>query len=271
MRRDRTKHALARPGLTAALLVALTFCFAPERAQANANCLQNDNQCEPDKLCTFKAQLAEKVFLYQVYLRNSQVTRRRGRREGIRYDGSLYEASVTEARTSFPTMSAEQQMVRAGQIFQEKIRKYAEDNFKLPTCTGNAMNQPSLLPKAGYSGAYTDERCQVWIRFEGGQYNPEGFGANDATPCQEFYDRDRAHEVIHQRSCQAAQKSGKNLDHIDNMIEDEIAAYRHSVLLSKAYLRLLSIRCSALPNPAQLKSRAKRVQDLLTPYLKKER
>src|ERR1700712_2332672 len=99
-----------------ALLAALALCLATvQRASANATCLDNDNKCEPEKLCTFKVQLAEKVFLYQAYLRNSQVTKKLGRREGIRYDGSLYDQSVAEARQSFPNDSPATQMVKAGQ------------------------------------------------------------------------------------------------------------------------------------------------------------
>lgn len=69
------------------------------------------------------------------------------------------------------------------------------------------------------------------------------------------------------RSCQVAKAKGKDLHSINAMIEDEIAAYAHSVRLSQAYVRLLSIRCSAEPDPKQQQQRAKRVQDLLAPYL----
>jgi hypothetical protein len=240
-------------------------------ALAAPTCIDSNNQCEPNKLCTFKAQLAEKVFIYQTLLRNSQVTkRRRGmKREGIRYDGALYDAAMSEAERDFPNASADEQAVRAGQIFNQKLREYVEMNFKLPTCSGGGQLDRSLLPKPGYTGMITDEHCRVWVKFEGGEYSPDGFGANDATSCQEFYDRDRAHEIIHQRSCEAAEAKGKELHSISELIEDEIAAYRHSVRLSQAYVRLLSIECSSQPNPMQQKARAKRVQDLLGPYLKK--
>lgn len=255
---------------SALVALAMVIPFTPA-ALAAPTCIDSDNPCEPNKLCTFKAQLAEKVFIYQTLLRNSQVTRRspRGRREGIRYDGKLYDAAVSEAKKSFPNDSAADQAVKAGQIFNEKLREYAEKNFVLPTCSGMAQLDKSLLPKAGYSGMSTDENCRVWVNYLGGEYEPAGFGSSDKTSCQEFYDRDRAHEVIHQRSCEAAKKKGKNLHSIDALIEDEVKAYAHSVRLSLAYVRLLSIECSAMPNPADQKARAKRVQDLLGPYLSK--
>jgi hypothetical protein len=263
------RPTIVRLACVAAVLMGALWLAPLRLASANANCMESDNQCDPDKLCTFKAALAEKVYLYQAYLRNSQKTKRMGRREGIRYDGKLYDASLAEARTSFPNAMGDELLEKAGQIFQEKIRKDAETNFKMPTCTGNAMPKLSLFPKPGYTGAYTTDRCQVFFKYNGGEYPPAGFGASDSTPCQEFYDRDLAHEMIHKASCEAAQASGKNLHRIDNMIEDEIAAYRHSVWLTKAYVRLLSIRCSKLPNRDQLKLRAQRIQDLLNPYLKR--
>ncbi len=249
--------------------LALALCSVPlSPARAAPSCMESSNQCEPDKLCTFKAQLAEKVFLYQMYLKNSQVTKKRGKRDGVRYDGALYDASIKEAREAFPNASSADQMVKAGQIFQEKMRKYAADNFKLPTCSLNGNLQRSMLPKEGYSGMFTDDHCRIRVNYEGGDYEADGFGASHGS-CQEFYDRDRAHEVIHQQSCEAAKAKGKDLHSINAMIEDEIAAYAHSVRLSQAYVRLLSIRCSAEPDPKQQQERAKRVQDLLAPYLKR--
>ena len=163
-----------------ALLFGLSL-FAALPADAAPECLKNDNPCQPDKLCSFKAALAEKVLLYQLYLRNSQVTKRRGSREGVRYDGDLYDTSMSEAQTAFPKETAAQQRVRAGQIFQEKIRKYASDHFKLPACKTGSVDL-SLFPKKGYSGMNTNEACQVWVNFEGGEYDP----ATDSVRVSDF-------------------------------------------------------------------------------------
>lgn len=251
-----------------ALLFGLSL-FAALPADAAPECLKNDNPCQPDKLCSFKAALAEKVLLYQLYLRNSQVTKRRGSREGVRYDGDLYDTSMSEAQTAFPKETAAQQRVRAGQIFQEKIRKYASDHFKLPACKTGSVDL-SLFPKKGYSGMNTNEACQVWVNFEGGEYDPATFGSSDQTTCKEFYDRDRAHEVIHQRRCEAAKKRGQaHTFDIDETIEEEIVAYRHSVRLTQAYVRLLSLQCSTQATPDELRKRAQNIENLLTPYFNK--
>lgn len=265
-----TSRAGAALRWTAAAALGLSLFFQPmPTAVAAPQCLKTENQCDPDKLCTFKASLLEKVIIYQAYLRNSQVTKRRGKRDGVRYDGTMYNESVSEARRDYPRESAEEQMVRAGQIFQAKMRKYAAERYKDPVCKNGTVRN-SFFPKAGYTGMSTDEHCRVFVSFEGGQYDPAGFGANDATSCQEFYDRDRAHEIIHQRRCEAAKARGKPQTlAIDELIEEEIIGYEHSVRLTNAYVRLLSLQCSSEASPDDLRARAERIQQLLGPYISK--
>ncbi|HEX6243873.1 MAG TPA: hypothetical protein VFZ61_23320 [Polyangiales bacterium] len=250
-----------------ALALALGLSLGLPSALAAPTCLKEENPCDPQKLCTFKGQLAEKVFLYQTYLRNSQ--KRSGRKQGIRYNGVLYDASVAEAQKSFPTASEAELAVKAGQIFQAKVRKFAADKFKEPACKDGAMPNKTLLPKPGYGGMYTDERCNVYANYDSGEYDSESFGSTDTTSCKEFYDRDRAHEAIHRKTCLAAKDAEKSLDAIDDMIEDEIKAYEHSVRLSAAYVKMLNIQCSAKKKPSELQARAKRIRDLLAPYEKK--
>ena len=261
-RRRRLARTAARGAK--ALVIALGLSLGLPSALAAPTCLKEENPCDPEKLCTFKGQLAETVFLYQTYLRNSQ--KRSGRAQGIRYNGVLYDASVAEARESFPKASAAELAVKAGQIFQAKVRKHAADKFKEPACKDGAMPNKAQLPKPGYGGMYTDERCMVYANYNSGEYDSESFGSSDATSCKEFYDRDRAHEAIHRQSCLAAKKAEKSLDAIDDMIEDEIKAYEHSVRLSAAYVKLLNIQCSTKKKPSELKARAKRIRDLLGPY-----
>lgn len=263
----RRGRALAAP----VLLALFAWGAAAGQAHAAPSCLNSDNQCKPAALCTFKVQLAEKVFLYQAYLRNSPLTKaaKGKKREGVRYDGALYDAALQEAKERFSNDSDSEQRIKAASIFQRMLRAHAQANFAIPECSSGQLNR-DMLPKAGYAGMFTNQHCQVRVNYEGGDINPEGFGASHTTSCQEFYDRDRAHEVLHQRTCTAAKERGLSLDSIDDMIEDEIAAYRHSVLLSKAYVSLLSIQCSSRPNPVQQVARAKRIQELLTPYFGNE-
>src|SRR5262245_36586417 len=98
--------------LLSAVLIAFGLCAFPmSAAEAAPTCLKTDNQCDPNKLCTFKNELAGKVFLYQTLLRNSQITRNSPghKREGIRYDGTLYDEAVAEAVAAYPKESKQVQ------------------------------------------------------------------------------------------------------------------------------------------------------------------
>jgi len=250
-------------------LVLVLSLVTSVNASAAPPCLADDNECDPDKLCTFKAALAEKTLLYQLYLKNSQVTKQLRKRKGVRYDGKLYNEAMAEARERFSDRDAAEQLEQAGAILQEKIRRQAAEEFKLPTCRYGGTLQLDLLPRDGYNGMYTDEHCNYWVDYQKGEYDPNTFGRNDST-CPEFFDRDRAHEVIHQRRCRDDKEKGRtDREQIGPLIEDEIAAYEHSVKLSKAYVRLLAIQCSSKARPSKIRARAEQVRALLEPYLKK--
>jgi hypothetical protein len=259
--------------LTSASL-ALVLWALP--ALAAPPCTASDNPCDPDKLCTFKASLAEKVFLYQAYLRNSQKAKASGSRDGVSYTGTQYNAAIAQAKAKYPDATRAEQMVQAGVIFQDNLRAETNDKFKPPECKEGQING-KWLPKGGdgrYQGMTTNAKCQTFVNFcpssepcsaeAAGNISAEGFGDSDATSCPEFYDRDRAHEKIHQLRC----KAGAGGD-IGAVIEDEVVAYEHSVRLTQAYLRLLSLQCSAMPTPGELRARAAAVQNLLAPYLAK--
>ena len=232
------------------------------RADAAPPCLDADNQCEPDKLCTFEQQLAEKILIQQIYKAN------RPSLNGGR-GGPLYQESVAEAAQRAPMASASERADIAGQLLQEKVQKMAQAQVTIPRCERGSFD-PKYLPKVGYNAMFTNEHCEVRVDFESGDYPAEGFGADHVSACPEFYDRDRAHEAIHQSSCKAAKKKGdgQNLN-INRIIQDEIKAYEHSIKVSKAYVRLLSLLCSADAPPEKKQMAAARYRDLLGPYLTK--
>jgi hypothetical protein len=251
-----------------ALLFGISL-FAALPADGAMRCLERDNPCDPDKLCSFKAALAEKVLLYQTFLRNSQVTKRRGQREGVRYNGRLRDEALAEAQAQYPNASPDEQSAEAGQILEKKVSEDVGARFKIPKCKNGSI-QLDLFQKNGYQGMSTDADCKVSVEFMNRRLNPDLFEAEDATACKEFYDRDRAHEFIHKRRCDAAKASGMEVSFgIDSLIEDEIRAYRHSVLLTVAYLRLLKLQCSAGATPNETRVRARAIQNLLVPYLNK--
>ena len=246
----------------AGLLIAVAMAAAaltPRTAAAADPCVGSGNLCEPDKLCTFRAALAEKKFILSVFKSNAPSRRQPN-------GGPLYQAAVQEARTQLPNATPAAQAEQAGANFQEKVRQFAQENFKIPACSTGTVDL-GLLPMDGYNGMHTTPACQVFVNYNYGDYDPSGFGSSHPTACPEFFDRDRAHEEIHRRAC-AAGGSGSRMA-IDRMIQEEITAYDHSVRLSRAYVRLLSIRCSATATRAQRQTRARAIQQLLAPYLAK--
>lgn len=247
----------------APLLLGLSLCAMPSRTvQAAEDCLGASSQCDPDLLCTFRRELAMKVALYQAYLRNSQKTKQLGKRDTVRYNGAFYDASMSEARAMLgPTASKDALQETAGRIFQTKMNAYAM-TLPEPTCSRGTV-QDAKLPPSGYGGMETDANCRISVSYEAGDYSPEGFGSSHTT-CKEFYERDHAHELIHQETCQKV--GSATAFHIDNMIENEVKAYEHSVRLSKAYVELLGIRCSAHPTPWDKLARAAQLIDLLDQY-----
>jgi len=53
------------------------------------------------------------------------------------------------------------------------------------------------------------------------------------------------------------------------VIEDEVQAYRNSVIESEAYVKLLTLLCTTSPKPSIRKTRAKTIQTLLRRYATK--
>lgn len=250
------------------VVVLAGLALTPVAARAAPRCLQADDPCDPDKLCTFKFELAAKEFVHQTYLANSQKTKKAGKRDGVRYRGDLYNAALAEARAAAPNATATQQKEAAAAIFDDKVReKLNSPAFRPPPCRpdlGGEVND-ALRPKPGYGGMSTNAQCQVFANFEAGEADAASFGSNDPTQCVEFYDRDRAHEAIHKKRCEA-KNPPPDRNTIDGHIEEEIEAYKHSVDLSKAYVKLLSFQCSANANPAGLRARAKQIEQLLAPW-----
>jgi hypothetical protein len=268
------------------LILGLACGLLPARAaRAGATCLDKTMACEPDKICTFKDQLATKVYIYQLYLANSQQTKKTGTRDTIAYSGDLYDAAVAAARSAAPNSSGDALKESAGSFFQDMVRAKANARFSKALKCSSGKVDPTLLPVAQklvpgttdqktpeYEGMHTTAACQIFVTFEKGEYDAESFGKAD-TVCQEFYDTDYTHEVIHQLECKdnKTARHPKNILAIDDMIEAEIRSYEHSVRLLQAYVRLLAIRCSPEAMPAEVQARIDRIEQLVGPYLKRKK
>jgi hypothetical protein len=245
----------------------IAFIHLAGSAWGRESCLKNSTGCDPEMLCSFKAEYYSKLAAYTAYVQNAPSTKKNKSFEGIRYNGQVYKQAMDEAKRQNPQAKPAQLKELAGSIFQELIAEKVRSEFKLPECEGSAI-KPELHPKQGYNGMYTDSRCQVWVNFEEGQIDPNGFGSGHTT-CPEFYRRDLAHEKIHQKLCLAAQAKGHQTqrESIDQLIEEEIAAYKHSVQLSQAYMQFLSLQCSTSKKaPEKALKKMKKINSLLEKY-----
>jgi hypothetical protein len=251
---------LFRKRFTSTLLLLGFVSLPVTTAWAADSCIKTDNQCDPDKLCTFRAELASKKLAYDTWAANRTSK------------GPLYRAAMAQATADLPHGTPAEIAAQAGANLEKLVGDDVRMNFKLPECEEGMLDR-TLVPKPGYTGMHTDPKCKVWVDFEAGLYEPEGFGANDKTSCPEFYDRDRAHEAIHKNLCEAAKdpKNKKKIDResIGEIAREEVLAYSHSVKLTEAYVRLLSLQCSSGRTPDKLKARAKQIQQALAPYVAK--
>lgn len=238
----------------AALVACICLSLPITTAWAADSCLKTDNPCDPDKLCSFRSELAAKKLIYETYRANRNS------------NGPLYREAMAEAKGTGAA-----KLVSAGSILQDKVKAHVRATFRDPPCSSGMLDE-SLLPKKGYEGMHTDERCNVFAEYQKAPADAKSFGSSDATSCPEFYDRDRAHEVIHQQRCITASKpnyKGKDRFAIDQVAREEMIAYNHSVKLSRAYVRLLSLQCSAARTPEALQARAEKIQQWLAPYVGK--
>ncbi len=261
------KHSITgRVLLTVAGLTLLPFGVA---MAVPKQCINAKDPCNPSLLCSFEADLAAKVATYQALLANSQQTRKQGnqRREGIRYNGRLYNAALKEARTKYADDSDAVQREQAANIFNTKLRQQLAP--KLPQfmkCSVEGVRaDKSVLPS--WDGMHTSEDCNIY-----GDVGEDSVLLSDlkknTEACQEFFDRDVGHENIHQKRCyeRGRKPPAENPDGIDQHIEGEIEAYRYSIQRASNDVALLGEKCSVDPNLKTRRERAKALSNHLKKF-----
>jgi len=153
------------------------------------------NLCEPDKLCTFRAALAEKKFILSVFKSNAPSRRQPN-------GGPLYQAAVQEARTQLPNATPAAQASRRKRTSRRRCASSPRRTSRSPPAAPVRWTW-ACCPWMAYNGMHTTPACQVFVNYNYGDYDPSGFGSSHPTACPEFFDRDRAHEEIHRRACAA--------------------------------------------------------------------
>ncbi len=242
--------------MNAKLFSVLLFFGLVINAFAGQDCIKEKNPCDPNLLCTFKAEWHSKALLYVIYATNDPSRKGHKSEDGITYGGTYYDSSMKEANND---------KQKAADIFQDKVKKIAPSLFEMPKCELNGKIDDVRRVKDGYSGMHTDEKCTVHVDYNGGDYDPGSFGSSDHV-CNEFYTRDFNHEQIHRKACKAIknQRDADKRMEIAGMISEEIQAYKNSMKLNEAYYKLLMAQCSdQFPNQESVRNQTKTINDLL--------
>lgn len=266
-----TSRFKTKPVLVFLAVTLLPFGVASAVAK---QCINEGDPCNPALLCSFEADLAGKVATYQAYLRNSQVTRKAKskKREGVAYDGTLYEAALAEAKEKNPDATTEVQRRVAADIFNAKLRASLKDRLpKFMECgIPDVTADDSILPT--WNGMHTSEDCNVYGDTDDGSVLLSDL-KNDTTACTEFFDRDVGHEGVHQSLCNERKRTppAKDPYDIDQAIEEEVAAYNYSVKRAAADVRALALKCTIDPSLKTRRARAKDLSKKLAAYKAKGR
>lgn len=232
---------------------------------ASTQCLKERNPCNPDLLCTFKAEWYSKVFTYISVVINDPTRKGTKPKDGYYYDGNLYELSMAQARAEHPGAKLDEIKRAAGPIFEDKLEKFVLSTFEMPKCSyGGKLDDVRRTPE-GYNGMYTDASCNIFVDYYKEPYDPGTFGQG-GTACEELYTRDYTHELIHKRACKLFEKRGQaaNRFNIDILVKEEAKAYENSMKLSEAQYRFLLAQCSdKSPHQDEARRQLQNINNLL--------
>lgn len=245
---------------TGLILFGLVF-----NSWAGPNCIKDKNPCDPNLLCTFKAEWHSKALLYVIHAANDPSRIGKRSKDGITYDGTYYNSSMAEAKAALPNGTKSEINQKAAEIFQEKTKKLVPSLFEMPECELGGKLDDIHRVKDGYEGMYTDEKCKIHVSYDSGDYEPGSFGSSDNV-CNEFYTRDFAHEQIHRSACKSTKTPAEiaKRHEIKSLINEELQAYKHSMKLNEAYYKLLMAQCSdKFPNQEKVRAQTKNINKLL--------
>lgn len=253
----RSKRLYVFAGLAALLLAPIGGVLA-----APKECITPETKCDYDLLCAFKVELAEKMFLFETFVANSPRTKaaKGSTVNGVKYDGSLYNAALREAKKAEPKAEGDDLAAAAYDKFAAKVRaKLAAEAGKYNEC-----NSLGVVPKGALRGTWSGMRtskkdCSVYgpppddstvgILLDDLKKSSEG--------CLEIWDSDRGHEAIHQEICRQrlANRDRPPLT-LQDYVDEDAEAYRYNVQRAVEDLSRMQIRCTADQKAAEFRKRA---------------
>ncbi|RYZ05634.1 MAG: hypothetical protein EOO73_19275 [Myxococcales bacterium] len=254
----KSKWIYVTAGLAALVLAPLGAALARP-----TQCIKPETKCDYDLLCAFKVDLAEKILIYEAFIRNSPATQKAPKqtRQGIKYSGKLYQAALAQAKKEDPSLSGEDLASATYQIFVSKVREsLGQQASKYKDCKSLGTTAKDQYV-GSWSGMLTDkEDCNVYgSKLVGNNVERLTVGdLKDASQgCLEMWDGDRGHEAIHQDACRARlANKGAPPQTFKSYVEEDAQAYRYSLEQSSNHLKRLQLLCTADPKAKEFRERA---------------
>jgi len=264
-RTNRYLHVVA--GLSALVLAPLGVALAQPM-----QCITDDTKCDYDLLCAFKLELAEKKLIYETYIANAPRSKkgRAGKRQGVSYNGGLYNQALADAKKADSTAKGEDLAQDAYDQFASKVAEKVDAAAKNAECDELGVTPKPEL-RGNWSGMHTNRNdCFGYVDFgrgNGKDTRTPDSGKGKAKGCLELWDSDMGHEAVHQEMCLQRQRSTTKLaTTFGSLMEEDISAYRYSVQAAANALKTMQLRCTTDKNTEAFRKRADKLLDQIKRY-----
>jgi hypothetical protein len=254
----KRKWIYVTAGLSALLLAPVGAALSAPIEQ----CIKDTTMCDKTLLCAFKIELEEKVLLYKTVAAASTDAKEAAKAkpprkfQGIKYDATLYNAALAEAKAVRPALTGNALASRAYRNFVKRMEaKRASQAARYKNCSLLGVT-PDETRRGTWSGMETS-RTDCFI------YGSPPAGSDDQVllddykamhqGCEEIWESDLGHERVHQNACYARRN---RMDTFQDYVDDDTNAYRYSVQHAVNDLTKMQIKCSTDPSTAMFRQRA---------------
>jgi hypothetical protein len=264
----KRKWIYVTAGLSALLLAPVGAALSA----LSAECITKATKCDKTLLCAFKIELEEKVLLYETVAAASSDAKATKdakpskRFQGIKYDATLYNAALAEAKAVRPALTGNALASKAYRNFVAKMEaKRKSEVARYKDCSVLGVT-PDETRRGTWKGMETSRiDCSIYGTPPGDNDDPILLDKYKETHegCQEVWESDLGHERVHQNACYLRKN---RMDTLQDYIDDDTNAYRYSVQHAINDLTKMALKCSADPSTAMFRQRANELLDKAKAY-----
>jgi hypothetical protein len=252
----KRKWIYVTAGLSALLLAPVGAALSAPIAQ----CIKDTTMCDKTLLCAFKIELEEKVLLYKTVAAAStdakEAKAAKTTFQGIRYDATLYNAALAEAKAVRPALTGNALASKAYRNFVAKMEaKRKSEAARYKDCSLLGVT-PDETRRGTWKGMETSRiDCSIYGTPPGDNDDPILLDEYKETHegCEEVWESDLGHERVHQNACYLRKN---RMDTLQDYIDDDTNAYRYSVQHAVNDLTKMQLKCSTDPSVAMFRQRA---------------